>query len=196
MNKLPHSHTKPTRKEAEDAVRTLIAFAGDTPDRSGLTNTPDRVVRAFAEHYKGYDEDPACFLQTTFDEISGYNNIVLLRDIPFYSHCEHHMAPFLGVAHIAYLPSAYVVGISKLARVVEMYAKRLQIQEKMTAQIANAIDTHLKPLGLAVMIEATHHCMLGRGVNKSGAQLVTTHYTGVFQTDLVKQAEIRTLFLK
>lgn len=196
MNKPPHTHTKPTRKEAEEAVRTLIAFTGDTPDRSGLTNTPDRVVRAFAEHYKGYDEDPAYFLQTTFDEISGYNNIVLLRDIPFYSHCEHHMAPFLGVAHIAYLPSNYVVGISKLARVVEMYAKRLQIQEKMTAQIAKAIDTHLKPLGVAVMIEATHHCMLGRGVTKTGAQLITAHYTGVFQTDLAKQAEIRTLFLK
>lgn len=196
MNKLTKTPNKPTRTEAEEAVRTLIAFTGDTPDRSGLTNTPDRVVRAFAEHYKGYDEDPAHFLSTTFDEISGYNNIVLLRDIPFYSHCEHHMAPFLGVAHVAYLPSHYVVGISKLARVVEMYAKRLQIQEKMTAQIASAIDTHLKPLGVAVMIEATHHCMLGRGVAKTGAQLVTTHYTGVFQTDVAKQAEIRSLFSK
>jgi GTP cyclohydrolase I len=196
MNKPHHANPKPTQKEAEEAVRTLIAFTGDTPDRSGLANTPDRVVRAFAEHYKGYGEDPAQFLQTTFDEISGYNNIVLLRDIPFYSHCEHHMAPFLGVAHVAYLPSDHVVGISILARVVELYAKRLQIQEKMTAQIASAIDTYLKPLGVAVMIEATHHCMLGRGVAKTGAQLVTTHYTGVFQTDLARQTEVRSLFLK
>jgi GTP cyclohydrolase I len=196
MNKPTHVPQKPTRKDAEEAVRTLIAFAGDTPSRSGLTDTPDRVVRAFAEHFKGYDEDPAQLLKTTFDEISGYNNIILLRDIPFYSHCEHHMAPFLGVAHIAYLPSHYVVGISKLARVVETYAKRLQIQEKMTAQIAKAIDTHLKPLGVAVMLEAVHHCMLGRGVNKTGAQLVTTHYTGVFQTDPARQAEVRTLFFK
>lgn len=196
MNKQSHTHHKPTRKEAEDAVRTLIAFTGDYPDRSGLTQTPDRVVRAFTEHYKGYNEDPAHFLQTTFDEISGYNDIVLLRDIPFYSHCEHHMAPFLGVAHVAYLPSHFVVGISKLARVVEMYAKRLQIQEKMTAQIATAIDTHLKPQGVAVMIEATHHCMLGRGVTKTGAQLITTHYTGIFKTDLTKQSEVRSLFLK
>lgn len=196
MNKQPRTHHKPTKKDAEEAVRTLIAFTGDCPDRSGLAQTPDRVVRSFSEHYKGYDEDPAQFLQTTFDEISGYNEIVLLRDIPFYSHCEHHMAPFLGVAHVAYLPSHFVVGISKLARVVEMYAKRLQIQEKMTAQIAHAIDTHLKPQGVAVMIEATHHCMLGRGVTKTGAQLITTHYTGIFKTDLTKQSEVRSLFLK
>ncbi|MES2607440.1 MAG: GTP cyclohydrolase I FolE [Pseudomonadota bacterium] len=196
MNKPPHVHTKPTREEAEKAIRTLLAYTGDDPLRSGLTDTPERVVRAFAEHFKGYHEDPAHVLNTTFDEIAEYDNIILLRDIPFYSHCEHHMAPILGVAHVAYLPSDQVVGISKLARVVEIFAKRLQIQEKMTAQIAQAIDAHLKPKGVAVMIEATHHCMLGRGVNKSGTQLITVHYTGVFQTDLTKQAEIRTLFLK
>ena len=187
---------KPTQHDAENAVRTLLSFAGDDPLREGLIDTPARVVRAFTEYFKGYSEDPEDLLKTTFDEIAGYDNIILLRDIPFYSHCEHHMAPILGIAHVAYLPSKRVVGISKLARVVEIFAKRLQIQEKMTAQIANAINMHLKPKGVAVMIEATHHCMLGRGVNKSGAQLITTHYTGAFQTDLAKQTEVRTLFMK
>ncbi|MES2252628.1 MAG: GTP cyclohydrolase I FolE [Pseudomonadota bacterium] len=195
MNKETPTH-KPTQHDAEEAVRTLLAFTGDDPLRAGLLDTPGRVVRALTEHFKGYNEDPAQLLQKTFDEISDYNGIVLLRDIPFYSHCEHHMAPILGVAHVAYLPNSRVVGISKLARVVETFAKRLQIQEKMTAQIAKAIDMQIKPKGVAVMIEATHHCMLGRGVNKSGAQLITIHHTGIFQTDLTKQAEIRTLFQK
>ena len=153
-------------------------------------------MRAFLEYFKGYNEDPKSILKTTFAEIDGYDDIVLLKDIPFYSHCEHHMAPIVGIVHVAYIPSGHVVGISKLARIVETFARRLQIQEKMTAQIATAIDTHLNPKGVAVMICATHHCMLGRGVNKIGAELVTTHYTGMFKTNSGKRTEVHTLFTK
>ncbi len=184
---------KPSKKEAENAVRTLLAFAGEDPDRQGLKETPSRVTRAFQEYFSGYNQNPEQILKTTFDEICGYNDIILLRDIDFYSHCEHHMAPIIGVAHIAYVPSNCVIGISKLARVVEIFARRLQIQEKMTAQIAEAIHTHLKPEGVAVILEATHHCLLGRGINKSSAKLITSHFTGVFKNDHKKQDEIRNL---
>ncbi|SVC33214.1 uncharacterized protein METZ01_LOCUS286068, partial [marine metagenome] len=159
---------RPSREEAEDAVRTLVRWAGDDPGREGLVGTPERVVRAYEEHFTGYHDDPLEILQRTFEEVEGYDEMVLLRDIRFESHCEHHMAPILGRAHIAYLPDHRVVGISKMARLVQVYAKRLQIQEKMTAQIANTIQEVLQPLGVAVMIEASHQCMTTRGVYKPG----------------------------
>jgi len=163
-------------------VATLLRWAGDDPRREGLLDTPARVVRAFEEYFKGYAQDPEDMLSRTFDEVDGYDEIVLLRDIPFESHCEHHMAPILGVAHVAYLPDRRVVGISKLARVVELYARRLQIQEKMTSQIAKAIDTALKPRGVAVIVTATHNCMTARGVHKPGSALTTSKMLGVFQS--------------
>lgn len=175
--------TRPTRAQAEDAVRILIRWAGDDPDREGLVGTPDRVVRSYEEFFGGYGQDPEALLRTTFEETDGYNEMVLLKDIPFESHCEHHMVPIIGVAHIAYLPSSRVVGISKLARVVEAYAKRLQIQEKMTVQIANAIDTVLKPKGVAVVIEAAHECMTTRGVHKPGVSMTTSTMLGAFLSD-------------
>jgi GTP cyclohydrolase I len=161
---------RPSREEALDAVRTLIRWAGDDPEREGLLGTPDRVVRSYAEFFSGYDEDPVALLQRTFEEMDGYDEIVMLKDIRFESHCEHHIAPIIGKVHIAYLPNNRVVGISKLARLVEVYAKRLQIQEKMTAQIANTLDEVLQPKGVAVVIEAAHQCMTTRGVHKPGGQ--------------------------
>src|SRR6186997_3192546 len=158
--------SRPTRATAENAIRTLIQWAGDDPDREGLRGTPARVVRAYEEWFAGYFEDPREYLQRTFEEVAGYDEIVLLRDIRFESHCEHHIAPIIGKVHIAYLPNNRVVGISKLARLVEVYAKRLQIQEKMTAQIANTLDEVLQPKGVAVVIEAAHQCMTTRGVHK------------------------------
>src|ERR671928_2168725 len=158
---------RPTRAEAEAAVRTLIEWAGDDPAREGLLGTPSRVVRAFEEFFAGYDTDPVLFLQRTFEEVEGYDEMVVLKDIRFESHCEHHLAPIIGKAHVAYLPSNRVVGISKLARLVEAYAKRLQIQEKMTAQIANCLNDVLKPHGVAVVVQATHGCMTTRGVHKT-----------------------------
>ena len=174
---------RPERAEAEAAVRTLLRWAGDDPLREGLAGTPARVVRAFEEFFAGYDQDPEAILARTFEEVEGYDEMVLLRDIRFESHCEHHMAPIIGVAHLAYLPDRRVVGISKLARLVEIYARRLQIQEKMTAQIANTIDAVLKPQGVAVVIEATHHCMTTRGVHKPGTALVTSRMLGRFRSD-------------
>jgi len=174
---------RPSRLEAEAAVRTLLRWAGDDPQREGLRDTPDRVVRAFEEFYAGYTVDPLQLLERSFEETEGYDQIVLLRDIAFHSHCEHHMAPIVGHAHVAYLPNERVVGISKLARVVEVYARRLQIQEKMTAQIGQAISRALKPRGTAVMIEAVHHCMSSRGVRKTSSVMVTSHVSGLFQTD-------------
>src|SRR6266498_3109717 len=165
---------RPSRVEAEAAVRTLIRWAGDDPDREGLVGTPARVVRAYEEWFAGYFEDPREYLKRTFEEVAGYDEIVMLKDIRFESHCEHHIAPIIGHVHIAYLPSNRVVGISKLARLVEVYAKRLQIQEKMTAQIANAIDEVLQPKGVAVVIEAAHQCMTTRGVHKPGVSMVTS----------------------
>ena len=180
---------RPSRAEAAEAVRTLIRWAGDDPGREGLMGTPDRVLRAYAEWFGGYDEDPVALLERTFGESGGYDGIVLLRGIRFVSHCEHHMAPVLGRAHVAYLPGARVVGVSKLARLVELYAGRLQIQERMTAQIADALDTALRPRGVAVVVEATHGCMATRGVHKPGAAMVTSCLLGAFRDHPGTRAE-------
>ena len=177
---------RPTMAEAEAAVRTLIRWAGDNPDREGLIGTPNRVARAYQEFFAGYEEDPVEMLQRTFEETDGYDEMVLLKDIRLESHCEHHMVPIIGKAHIAYLPGSRVVGISKLARVMEIYAKRLQIQEKLTAQVANTLFEVLQPRGVAVVIEAAHQCMTTRGVKKSGVTMVTSRMLGGFRnnTDL------------
>jgi GTP cyclohydrolase I len=174
---------KPTREQAEMAIRTLIKWAGDNPDREGLRDTPSRVVRSYEEFYQGYLADPRALLERTFEEIEGYDEIVFLRDIRFESHCEHHMAPIIGRAHVAYLPHKRVVGISKLARLIDVYAKRLQIQEKMTSQIANTINDVLQPKGTAVVIEASHQCMTTRGVHKPGVSMVTSTMLGAFRKD-------------
>ena len=178
---------RPTRDEAEAAVRTLIAWAGEDPNREGLIDTPRRVVRAYEELFSGYRERPGDALSRVFSEVEGYSDIVLVRDIPFYSHCEHHIAPFFGKAHIGYYPSAGAVGLSKLARLVETFARRLQTQEAMTAQIVGAIDKHLKPRGVALLIEAEHTCMAMRGIKKQGSSTVTTLFTGVFRDDANEQ---------
>ena len=174
---------RPAREDAEAAVRTLIEWAGDDPGREGLKGTPARVAKAFEEYFSGYGTDPVELLQRTFEETDGYDEMVVLRDIRFESHCEHHLAPIIGKAHIAYLPQQRVVGISKLARLVEVYAKRLQIQEKMTAQIANTLDEVLQPKGVAVVIEAAHQCMTTRGIHKPGVSMVTSRMLGAFRTD-------------
>ncbi len=174
---------KPSRKETEEAVRVLLRWAGDDPERPGLLGTPDRVVRAYEEYFQGYNEDPHELLGRTFDETEGYDEIVVLKDIPFASHCEHHIAPIIGKVHVAYLPSTKVVGISKLARLVETYARRLQIQEKLTAQIANTLDEVLQPKGVAVVVEAAHECMTTRGVDKPGVNMVTSRMIGAFRDD-------------
>jgi GTP cyclohydrolase I len=172
---------QPSQAQVEDAVRTLILWAGDDPSREGLRETPARVAKAFKELYKGYQEDPHDILDRVFEEVEGYQDMVLVRDIPFYSHCEHHMVPFVGKAHIGYYPSKGVVGLSKLARIVDLYARRLQTQETMTAQIAGIIDEVLKPRGVAVLVEAEHMCMSMRGVLKQGSSTMTTQYTGLFK---------------
>ena len=174
---------RPSEAEALAAVRTLIAWAGDDPDREGMRDTPKRVVKAYKEFFRGYDEDAIKALSRRFDDVGGYDHIVMLRDIDLYSHCEHHMVPFIGRAHVAYYPDSQVVGISKLARVVEIYARRLQTQETMTAQIAEAIETALAPKGVAVMIEAVHQCMSMRGIQKPNVATITTHFSGVFDRD-------------
>jgi GTP cyclohydrolase IA len=181
----PHSAAErpATREEAEEAVRTLLKWAGDDPSREGLTDTPKRVVEAFSDWFSGYGDDPEAFLARTFEEVEGYDEMVVLKDIRFESHCEHHLAPIIGRAHVGYLPNHRVVGISKLARVVDAYARRLQVQEKMNAQIANAIQKHLEPKGVAVVIEATHQCMTTRGVHKSGVSMVTSTMLGDFRED-------------
>ena len=178
---------KPTREEAEAAVRTLIAWAGDDPNREGLLDTPKRVVKAYEEFYEGYGLDAEKVLNRTFDEVGGYDDIVFVRDIPFHSHCEHHMVPFVGKAHIAYLPTDGVVGLSKLARVTDVFAKRLQTQETLTAQIIDAINDALNPRGAAVMLEAEHMCMSMRGIKKHGSSTVTQRFTGVFAEELNEQ---------
>jgi GTP cyclohydrolase I len=178
---------RPTREEAEAAVRTLIAWAGDDPAREGLLDTPRRVTKAYREFFAGYDEDPKSILAKTFKEVGGYDDIVLVKDIPFSSHCEHHMVPFVGKAHIAYLPHDGVVGISKLARLVEVFSRRLQVQEVLTAQIIDAINEHLNPRGAAVMLEAEHMCMSMRGVRAHGALTVTQRFTGVFAEEKAEQ---------
>ncbi len=180
---------KPSRSQAEAAVATLIRWAGDDPTREGLENTPARVVRSYEEFFAGYDKDPEEILRTTFEETEGYDEMVVLKDITFESHCEHHMVPIIGKAYVAYLPNRRVVGISKLARVVEAYAKRLQIQEKMTAQIANAINDTLHPKGVAVVIEGEHQCMTTRGVHKPGVGMVTSTMLGAFREDASTRRE-------
>ena len=186
------SSDRPSREEAEAAVRTLIRWAGDDPNREGLRDTPKRVAKAFKEFYSGYKDDAKEVLDKIFAEVEGYDDLVLVRDIPFYSHCEHHMVPFFGMAHIAYYPTKGVVGLSKLARLVEVYARRLQTQETMTAQIAAAIEEALEPRGVAVMIEAEHMCMSMRGVQKAGAMTLTTQFTGQFK-DAAEQVRFLTL---
>jgi GTP cyclohydrolase IA len=184
---------RPSRAEAEQAVRTLLRWAGDDPTREGLLGTPGRVGRAFEEWFAGYERDPVDYLQRTFEEVENYDEMVVLRDIRFESHCEHHLAPIIGRAHIGYLPRGRVVGISKLARVVELYAKRLQIQEKMTAQIANSIAEVLRPEGVAVVLEASHQCMTTRGVHKSGVTMVTSRMLGAFRDNPSTRREFLTL---
>jgi GTP cyclohydrolase I len=185
-----HNEGKPSRAEAEEAVRTLLRWAGDNPIREGLMETPSRVVRAYEEYFSGYKIDPSDYLARTFEEVGGYDEIVLLRDIRFESHCEHHLSPIVGKVHVAYLPANRVVGISKLARVVDIFAKRLQIQEKMTIEIAQAIQEVLIPQGVAVLIEATHHCMSTRGVHKQGMAMLTSHMTGIFKTEPALRREV------
>ncbi len=184
------STDRPSRAEAEEAVRTLLRWAGDDPAREGLVDTPGRVARAYEEFFAGYEVDPVALLERTFEETDGYDEIVLLRDIRLESHCEHHMVPILGRAHVAYLPHRRVVGISKLARVVDAYAHRLQIQEKLTAQIANTIQQVLEPRGVAVVIEAAHQCMTTRGVHKPGVTMVTSRMLGAFRDDPTTRREV------
>ncbi|MAO91546.1 MAG: GTP cyclohydrolase I FolE [Rhodospirillales bacterium] len=182
---------RPSFEEAEDAVRTLLRWAGDDPTREGLLDTPSRVVRSYEEFYAGYAVDAEEELRRTFEETEGYDEMVMLRNIPFHSHCEHHMVPIIGTAHVAYLPQSRVVGISKLARVVDIYARRLQTQETMTVQIADTISRVLSPRGVAVMIDAEHQCMTTRGIQKPGVSTITTHLTGAFR----ENPEMRREFL-
>lgn len=183
----------PVPDEVAEAVRTLIRWAGDDPDREGLLDTPARVARAWKEYARGYSEDPAVHLARTFDEVGGYDEIVLLRDIPFQSHCEHHLAPIIGKAAIAYLPGNRVVGISKLARVLHGFARRLQVQERLTAQVADCIWEHLEPQGVAVVIEASHACMTARGVNTPGVMMTTSRMMGTFRKDERSRREVLAL---
>ena len=180
---------KPSRQDAESAVRTLLRWTGDDPSREGLLGTPDRVVRAYEEFFAGYDADPSDMLSRTFEETDGYDEMVLLRNVTFKSHCEHHMVPIIGVAHVAYIPAHRVVGISKLARVVEAFAKRLQIQERFTMQIANTIEAILQPMGVGVVIEAQHQCMASRGVHKPGVSMVTSCMLGDFRDNPATRSE-------
>jgi GTP cyclohydrolase I len=180
----PKNTSRPTLKQAEDAVRTLISWAGDNPTREGLKDTPRRVIEAYKDFFAGYDMDPNKILGKTFEEVEGYDDIVLVKNMRMESHCEHHMVPFIGVAHIAYLPNKKVVGISKIARLLDVFSKRLQTQETMTAQIADTMNHFLKPKGVAVLIDAEHQCMTSRGVHKVGSTTVTVRMTGAFKDDL------------
>ena len=184
---------KPTRQEAEAAVKTLVSFIGENADRPGLLETPKRVVRAYEDWFSGYNDDPKEVLSKTFDELEGYDEIIMLRDIRIESHCEHHIAPFIGSAHVAYLPNKRVVGISKLARITRIYMKRMQIQEKLTAQIANCIQDVLKPKGVAVVVEAQHQCMTTRGIGTPGISMVTSQLLGKFRTDSSTRREFYSL---
>jgi GTP cyclohydrolase I len=181
--------TRPSREEAEEAVRTLLRWIGDDPAREGLAATPGRVARAYEDWFSGYQEDPVAFLRRTFYEVDGYDEMIVLRDIPFESHCEHHLAPIIGKAHVGYLPDRKVVGISKLARVVETFARRLQVQESMTAQIANCIADVLKPKGVGVVVEGVHQCMTTRGIHKAGVSMITSRLLGHFRSDPRTRAE-------
>ncbi|HEU4985697.1 MAG TPA: GTP cyclohydrolase I FolE [Rhizobiaceae bacterium] len=184
---------RPSREEAEAAVRTLLRWTGDDPNREGLKETPERVAKAYREMFGGYDQCPAEELGRTFEEVAGYDDLVLIKDISFHSHCEHHMVPIIGKAHVAYLPDGKVVGLSKIARVVDIFARRLQTQEAMTAQIAGVIQNVLKPRGVAVMIEAEHMCMAMRGIRKQGSTTLTSTFTGVFRDQPEEQARFITL---
>jgi GTP cyclohydrolase IA len=183
----------PTDAQAEEAFRSILRWIGENPGRDGLQETPKRLVRAFREYFCGYDEDPEQILHKTFSEVDGYDEMIVLRGVSFESHCEHHVAPIIGRAWVGYVPDRRVVGISKLARVVETFARRLQIQERLTAQIANTIETVLKPRGVAVVVKATHHCMLSRGVKKHGADLVTSRMLGVFRDQPMTRGEFLAL---
>ena len=185
--------SRPDRAEAERAVRTLLQWAGDDPDREGLRGTPDRVLRAYGEFFAGYREDPIKVLERTFEETADYDEMIVVRDIRLESHCEHHMVPIIGKAHVGYLPAGRVVGISKLARVVDIFAKRLQIQEKLTAEVADTIDRVLQPRGVAVVIEATHMCMAMRGIHKTSSSTVTSRMLGGFRTDPTTRREFLTM---
>tara|TARA_B100000519_G_C14180802_1_gene408423 strand:- start:252 stop:896 length:645 start_codon:yes stop_codon:yes gene_type:complete len=187
---------KPSREEAEDAVRTLIRWSGDNPSREGLLGTPGRFVRAWEEFFAGYDEDPVEVLQRTFQETGGYDEMVVLRDIQFFSHCEHHIVPIVGKVHVAYVPANRVVGISKLARVVDIFARRMQIQEKLTAEIATTINQVMQPRGVGVLVEAQHQCMTTRGVQKSEVSMVTSHMLGEFRDDPEMRREFLSLLGK
>jgi GTP cyclohydrolase I len=187
---------RPSRRKAEQAVETLLLWAGEDPRREGLVDTPARVATAYEDWFSGYRMDPVTFLERTFEEVEGYDEMIVLRDINFESHCEHHMAPIIGVAHVGYLPSNKVVGISKLARVVEAFARRFQVQEKMTAQIANCIKDVLKPRGVGVVIDASHQCMTTRGIHKSGVSMVTSQMLGAFRKDARTRAEFLTMIGK
>ena len=187
-SRIPRPH-RPSRKQAEEAVRTLLLWAGEDTRREGLVDTPARVARAYEDWFSGYKEDPIGFLTRTFEEVDGYDEMIVLRDIEFESHCEHHMAPIIGHAHVGYLPNQKVVGISKLARVVEAFARRFQVQEKMTAQVANCIWDVLNPKGVGVVIEATHQCMTTRGIHKSNVSMVTSRMLGTFRKDARTRAE-------
>lgn len=180
---------RPSRKKAEEAIHTLLLWAGEDPHREGLADTPKRVASAYEDWFSGYKKDPVRYLKRTFEEVEGYDEMIVLRDIPFESHCEHHMAPIIGKAHVGYLPSNKIVGISKLARVVEAFARRFQVQEKMTAQIANCIEDVLKPKGVGVVIEAVHQCMTTRGIHKSDVSMVTSQMLGSFRKDARTRAE-------
>ena len=184
---------RPSQKEAEDAVRVLLRWAGDDPEREGLLDTPKRVAKAYRELFAGYEQAPEDVLGRTFEEVAGYDDMVLVKDIPFFSHCEHHMVPIIGKAHVAYLPNGRVLGLSKIARVVEIYGRRLQTQETMTAQIAKSIDETLNPRGVAVMIEAEHMCMAMRGIQKQGSTTLTTTFTGAFKTEPTEQVRFMTM---
>lgn len=181
--------TRPSRKKAEEAVRTLLLWAGEDPQREGLVDTPRRVALAYEDWFSGYKDDPVRYLRRTFEEVDGYDEMIVLRNIEFESHCEHHMAPIIGKAHIGYLPDTKVVGISKLARVVEAFARRFQVQEKMTAQIANCIEDVLKPKGVGIVIEAVHQCITTRGIHKSDVSMVTSQMVGAFRKDARTRAE-------
>jgi GTP cyclohydrolase I len=193
VDEITRSPTRPSRAEVEQALKTIIRWTGDDPDRAGLAETPARVARAMEEYFSGYSRDPGDILQKTFEEIEGYDEMIVLRGVRFESHCEHHLAPIIGHAWVAYVPRGRVVGISKLARVVEAYARRLQIQEKMTAQIANTINDVLNPEGVGVVVKATHHCMTTRGIHKPGADLVTSRMLGCFRENQLTRQEFLSL---
>lgn len=187
--KKPTKARRPGRRQAEEAIRTLLLWAGDDPDREGLVDTPKRVATAYEDWFSGYKQDPVKYLKRTFKEVEGYDEMIVLRDIAFESHCEHHMAPIIGKAHVGYLPDSKVVGISKLARVVEAFARRLQVQEKMTAQIAHCIQDVLRPRGCGVIINASHQCMTTRGIHKTGVSMVTSQMLGAFRKDARTRSE-------